>query len=481
MKNKIYIGVLLLFFVFFGIFSLTKTGEGSSQEALYQYERVLKIEKAASNLFDFVYGRGEEEIEKALTDLLNKIEDIKKRIEPKIESQENEVIRAQRNLRNFDSYGMDIEMNYKKEGGEFLNFLGNVKVESLENNIKIEGIIKGKDNYAGEIELEGYLSYINDNIYGRMDDFHVEDISEREREEAEEYLGKDALIVRKPLDKIDILIEEVSRELFFYGFDVGDIDIMKGEDILNEIKEISLRSLDRNIIKVVDVQSDILNGKSVKKYETKINEENMVDFFFELMDDYGIFEFLPISKEDKKELKEEMMYAIEESNDDTKSYLWIDNGRILKTKSTTTYEEYDFWKDEIEEVKIEFVVNYHSFNKNFNLTPPSEYIDVDKMIEEEMQRAQWAAENATRKSSVTQARSLLEVEYAMNSSYNKAMENEELRDIKEEYDLVLHTRDKSYCVAVDLEGGDNFCVDNTNFPQEYSGNISCSSFNVSCK
>jgi len=384
--NKILTVVALFFFIFMGFFSVVEVEAGNVEKVTLQKERVVQLKENISLLIVIAQAEGEEDMVESLEVLMESIKDIEERLEAKLDydgmgDDEEELLRVEKNMKKLDSYIVDTVISVDLKGvDEEFDLSVSTMIDVSNKAMKMTFDMKLED-VRDYVEATGSLTYVDDNLYGRIDKLDVD--PEIPEEEKEEFVGKNILIMENVLERIDDSLKDFIREEMPF-IKEESLEAFSVEDVVEEIQEISLRLWEEGVVTVKETEGDYLDGERVKKYTLQVNEARMGEFLFQLMEDYNAFSFFEISPEEFQREIQFLEEEMQDENTETFMYVWSDGEHILKTSNisvTTIPEEEREFFNMPEEIKATLSTRYHGFNEKFTITAPEVDIDLEEEIE----------------------------------------------------------------------------------------------------
>ncbi len=292
-------------------------------------------------------------------------------------SDEEKLMRAERNMRALDSYGVDIMTSTEFVGAkEEVKFQGNVLVDNEEKAGRGDGELTILTEGVTML-FEGSLTYVDDNLYARVDTLPAAPFLPVE---IRDIRGKEVLIVENLMSEVDSLLGEISEE--------REIEDLTVEGIMKDLEEYSMALWEEGAIKVMDVKIDDLDGEIVRKYELAVEGDVVNDATKELMETYEVYEMLENMLGLKEgEFAEEMEKELKDAYEDVELYVWSDGEHILKVKSlsTTKISSEDLEglakEDDLpREARTVTEIRYHSFNEDFEIEAPEEYLILEEVL-----------------------------------------------------------------------------------------------------
>lgn len=297
---------------------------------------------------------------------------------------EEELMQAERNTSNLDSYSVALEMDIDFEGLEespdFL-FSGNADYDRIEKAVWAEGTL--------EMSMEGLaanlgasLTYVDDDLYGRVETFPYMALPFG-ADQVDMITQNDILLMENISEQADLVLAGLAMEMEVEPFTI--------EDVFEKSEELSERMWREGVISVKDTEEDELDTGPAKKYTLEMDAEKMTDFYLEIVEDYEIMELLGVelTEEERQDLIEEMTDEMKESYEDMEMYAWVQDDYLVRMEvvSATDFSEEDFGEmQEVEGVPesivVKMVMEYSNFNEEFNIEAPEEYITLEEVMEE---------------------------------------------------------------------------------------------------
>ncbi len=292
---------------------------------------------------------------------------------------EQEIIKAMQNTAELNSLTMDTEIDVKVvEGGQEYNFLLSMVTNAKETE---DGIGEAESRITGEFFVEGMtinfagnLVQVDDNLYGRVDTLPLGIIPDIPQE-LNELLGQDILILENVSERTEEDLAELNEELA-KAFEEEGLDPMTINEIVEELENVFVMALEREVVKVTDKERDEVDGERATRYTVEIDIHEIPDFMIELGEEYdGVFP--GIDKEEIIIIAEDMRGELEDLEDFEKIefFIWTDGQYVKQIQFV-----YDF---EDEEVAIDFgiTMKFSNFNEDFEIVAPVDYIALEEAQE----------------------------------------------------------------------------------------------------
>ncbi len=292
---------------------------------------------------------------------------------------ERELMAAERNMNNLDSYSIDFEMIMESDDIEGINMIlsGVADINQLEKEGRGE---LGLNLVDMGVSLGASLMYVDGNLYGRATTFpQALPISP---EQSEMLTGNDILLIEN--------LPEVVKEALAESEEMEDFSLT---DLIAEMEEFS-EKVWKEAVTVSDSERDNLNGVRARRYSIDFDAEKMVEMTMDLMEKYGLFDSLAeLGEEDISEMREEMEREMIKAYQNMEVSVWSDGDYILKvTVSSVTemeqsdLQQFEMTEEETEqfsgEIKTVFEVNYSNFNESFEITAPEEYLTLEEVMQQ---------------------------------------------------------------------------------------------------
>ncbi len=291
-------------------------------------------------------------------------------------SPEGEILKAGENMVDLDSFTMEmdviLDIKDPQSGEEFgldLNTISNIDKKSEASRTQISG----DGSYGGiSAGAKGELTYVDDSFYGRIDSVPTALLMDF-APQAQDFIGKDILIA----EDIKEELKEATQE--------EDFDEEEIEELMKIAEEILKSVFEEELVKVIDTESDEIDGKSATKYTVVFDYKEIPDFLLMVIEEYeDSFIFEDISKEEAKKevevLREEMEKLDEldelEGLEELKFYIWSDGDHILKGNFSFNLEEAG--------VNADISIYFRDFNEDFEIVAPEEYTTLEDLMTEIM-------------------------------------------------------------------------------------------------
>ncbi|MGM0439279.1 MAG: hypothetical protein ACQEP3_02510 [Patescibacteria group bacterium] len=296
---------------------------------------------------------------------------------------EEEVMQAQKNTSNLDSYGVDVEMDMELEGAEGapeMSFLGGVDYDRANKAMEGEGTMDMSTEGLA-VTLGAGFTYVDENLYGRVTSFPYLALPVAESD-IEALTENDILLVENLPEQADLFLAGFFTEL--------GTEPITTEELFDESERLSDKVWEDGVMKVTNTEEDEYNEKTAKKYTLEIDGEKMADFYADLIEEYQVMDLFPeLSEEEKEEMMEEMDAELKNSYEDSEIFAWVQDEHLVKMEVTSTSEfnEEDFSEiDQLEEtpdsMTVNMTINYTDFNEEFDISAPEEYITIEELRED---------------------------------------------------------------------------------------------------
>jgi hypothetical protein len=297
-------------------------------------------------------------------------------------SPEQKLIRATENFSNLGSYTIEADINSELIGGNESSV--NFKINSDLDRVNKEARGFGQINFTMEgaaAKIGASYTYANDDLYVGIDTFPYL------------FLPLDAnqveLIVENDILVKENLIEDTNNYLADL-FKEKEREPKTIEEIITEIESYSQEVWQEEAIRVRKVEEDIIDGENVEKYTLSFDGQKINDIYLRIVEDYQLFDFFPnLSEEEVEEMKKEIEEQMKESYETVEAYVWIDNGNFVKSKTVSrTPIEVDpktIAEQEVElpeEILVTSNIYYKNFDQQFDIEAPTEFITIQKLLNE---------------------------------------------------------------------------------------------------
>ncbi len=286
-------------------------------------------------------------------------------------SSEEQLVKVGKNMAELDSLTVetDVSLSFTEEQmGEKIDVSLGMSSDLDKKNEASRVEVEGSTTLQGlEMSGNGSFTYIDDNLYGRIETFPTILLQE---------IGMSGLADQ--IMGVDILIaENISEREELEDYDVNEEEL---KEMMKALENFFADALEEDIVKVDKTEEDTVDGKKVDKHTIVVDYKKIPDFLLTSVDKYE--EALPeeVDKEEVKEEIEKMKEEIEnldleaEGLKDIHLYVWSDGKHILKA---SFFADVD---NEQGQFSVESTSKFSNFNEEFDIVAPEDYKTMEDLM-----------------------------------------------------------------------------------------------------
>ncbi len=448
---------ILIFLFIFLTLSITPASNAIAQNT-EQLQRLEGVEEAASSLLDRIEGEeGMQEQRETLIHIKERASTLKEQLrehveerEERLSEEEEKLAEALAALLEEESFAVDLEINIDvwepvtEEGGRFeLDFEIRAEEESEMGELHGEAKIEAPED---SIRIDDFsLIFSGDELYGKMEEVPV-------------LLAKDLGVEKEDIEGKYVLLSEDIEEDLFQELPPCEREQLKeimeaAEGVDVHLESMVKEALREGLLIVESSQETFREGEVATGYTLSTDPRRLPGWLLNLLeDDPEHEEFLralfPQMSVDTEKAKDDLREAEGEmKRDDFPSFyyeefsLWVTDGYPAEVRLNLEKEE----MEEVERIQeLEINANFGDFGESFHILPPSDYVELDELIEEVAPDPVVHGEDSHIEQQMHQLRNVAEVAYTFEDGYErlqrlKEENHEEIERIKKEIqDVIRH-------------------------------------------
>ncbi len=289
-----------------------------------------------------------------------------------------DMIRIEENMNNLDSYttAMELELKFNEQSQDYVSFVLNIdmdkKNEAMEATGSIVASVEGMN-----FDLNAELIHINDNLYGKINNINLPPLLLMffpiDQSKIELISNKDILLKENLFQDLNQMIAEITQEIGQESLTI--------EEIITEMEGISRGFWQQGVTIIENVSVDELDGQEVNKYKIKIDNEKLISFILNYLEEKNLFDLISdINNQDKEEIIKEIKDTIKDDQAEIDFYIWADENYILKSSYRSEIKIPEEETQASEKMILLLNVYYSNFNHEFDIIEPENYLLLDELI-----------------------------------------------------------------------------------------------------